>query len=155
MTRAAKRRAEAFSILLILVSTAAAAAAATFDVHLVRDINAVPKRPLDASPAPLVADGPLVYFGASTPETGRELWRTDGTPGGTALVADFRAGPFGFLDAYAVMARLDDALVFLANDGVHGPQLWRSDGTAAGMTRLTDIHPPAYGITPAQFGLTI
>jgi ELWxxDGT repeat protein len=34
----------------------------------------------------LVEVGGVIYFAASTDGIGRELWRSDDTPGGTALV---------------------------------------------------------------------
>src|SRR5262249_15667379 len=48
-----------------------------------------------SSPAPIYwvfADG-FVYFYAADPTHGHELWRTDGTPGGTALFQDVNPGP--------------------------------------------------------------
>lgn len=37
----------------------------------------------------------LVYFSATHPDTGRELWQSDGSPEGTVLVQDIAPGPFG------------------------------------------------------------
>src|SRR5262249_50722368 len=60
-------------------------------VTLVKDIN-----PAIAGSAPtsLTVVGDRVFFAASTPETGNELWMTDGTPEGT-VVFDLIPGPAG------------------------------------------------------------
>jgi ELWxxDGT repeat protein len=41
---------------------------------------------------PPVAMGDRVYFSAEDPQTGRELWRSDGTPEGTVMVKDINRG---------------------------------------------------------------
>ena len=71
--------------------------------------------------------------------SGYELWKTDGTAGGTSLVKDIRAGsnnsnPYRFY-AYGNKA------VFVADDGVNGFEPWITDGTANGTTLLKDIYP--------------
>jgi ELWxxDGT repeat protein len=71
-----------------------------------------------------------------------ELWTSDGTPAGTVLVKDIRAGagsePRG-------LTNVDGIVYFTADDGVHGRELWRSDGTAAGTILVKDIRPGAGG----------
>src|SRR5579872_5047481 len=62
---------------------------------------------------------------------GPELWRTDGTAGGTFALTTVSPGPLTYLDGIAY---------FLAPDG-NGPfgpqfQLWRSDGTTGGTYAL-------------------
>ena len=57
-------------------------------------------RPFDAPVDDHVQDrflvsGGVMYFAATTAAHGRELWRTDGTPEGTRLVADAVPGPEG------------------------------------------------------------
>jgi ELWxxDGT repeat protein len=67
-----------------------------------------------------------------------DLWRTDGTEEGTALVKDI------FIGGNSRLGRpisLGTAVVFGANDGVSGLELWRSDGTASGTTLVKDIWP--------------
>ena len=66
----------------------------------------------------------LVFFWATDNQHGRELWRSDGTPEGTQLVADINPGiapgggnriaGFGF----------GDRIYFPASDGVCGEELW-------------------------------
>lgn len=76
-----------------------------------------------------------VYFVAGDEETGKELWKTDGTPGGTELVADLQPGaessaPSGFT---VFQGRLWFAA---SSDGAGGAELWSTDGTAEGTTRV-------------------
>ena len=51
--------------------------------------------PADDQPTFVEWNG-LVYFAADDGINGYELWRTDGTEAGTALVADLLPGPDGF-----------------------------------------------------------
>jgi ELWxxDGT repeat protein len=60
----------------------------------VRDINTAPEI-VDSNPDELVQVGTTTFFVASTPQAGRELWRSDGTEAGTALVRDVLPGPSG------------------------------------------------------------
>ena len=54
---------------------------------LLRDLSALPA---NSNPQNLLAIGDVVYFTATDAEHGTELWRTDGTPGGTAIVAEWQ-----------------------------------------------------------------
>jgi large repetitive protein len=90
----------------------------------------------------------LQFFSAKDAAHGVELWRTDGTPEGTVLVADIRPGADSALDWYAPNVQavaFRDALLFVADDGVHGPELWRTDGTASGTVLVKDLRPGAQG----------
>ena len=49
--------------------------------------------PLSSNPANFVPVGNVVFFTASTPETGIELWRSDGTEVGTVAVKDILPAP--------------------------------------------------------------
>ncbi|MEA2600557.1 MAG: hypothetical protein QOF89_1549 [Acidobacteriota bacterium] len=70
---------------------------------------------------------------------GLELWRTDGTAAGTALVKDVCPGDcWAMIHAFAVS---NGVLYFGADDGVHGQELWKSDGTAAGTSLVADVDP--------------
>jgi ELWxxDGT repeat protein len=101
----------------------------------------------------LIAHGNRVYFaaGASVDPAGEELWSTDGTPGGTALLVDIRPGPANSLPEQLVLARGN--ILFTANDGVVGIQPWISDGTASGTVRLRDtpIIQSTAGSSPNAF----
>ena len=69
--------------------------------------------------------------------TDQELWRTDGTAAGTAMVKDIHAGPAGANPNSAVMA--GGVLYFFADYGATGYGLWKSDGTTAGTILVMNI----------------
>src|SRR5262249_14576175 len=98
-----------------------------------------------------------LFFTANSTTTRRELWKSDGTAAGTALVKDinvdrtYSANPGPIID-------VNGTKFFGADDGVHGWELWKSDGTAAGTTLVKDISPGGiyaypYGYGPASSSL--
>jgi ELWxxDGT repeat protein len=87
--------------------------------------------------AQLVVMGGYAYFGGSSTGMDPELWRSDGTLGGTTLVKDINAGPGNSL-TIADFLQVGNRLVFMADDG-GGTRLWGSDGTAAGTVALTNV----------------
>ena len=60
-------------------------------VALVKDINVTGT--FGSSPTDLTEVNGTVYFVANDGIHGRELWKTDGTDGGTVLVKDIKPGP--------------------------------------------------------------
>lgn len=82
--------------------------------------------------------GGTLFFSLDDPAgAGKELWRSDGSPGGTKLVKDIREGtsdsnPTG-------LTGMGSVVYFAANDGEHGVELWKSDGTEAGTKLVKDI----------------
>ena len=69
-----------------------------------------------------------LYFFANDGVHGKELWQSDGTPGGTTMVEDTTPGPVGLWATYATLPEFTaicGALYFSVDDGVHGPELWR------------------------------
>jgi len=89
-----------------------------------------------------------LYFVAWDQEHGAELWRTDGTPVGTWLLADLRPGPEG--SAIGGMVEHKGRLWFGADDGQRGGALWRTDGTPAGTVLALDPLPAAASGAPPQ-----
>jgi ELWxxDGT repeat protein len=74
------------------------------------------------------------------------LWKSDGSAGGTVLVAEINPGGAGSNPAR--LTNVNGRLYFAADDGVHGPELWQSDGTAAGTVLVKDINPGPEGSDP-------
>src|SRR5207249_2859064 len=91
--------------------------------------------------------GGTIYFAATTPAAGTELWRSDGTSAGTAMVKDIRPGPpdSGVTNLFNV----NGTLVLAANDGTNGLELWRSAGTDAGTGVIVT---PLAGLTTTEAG---
>lgn len=116
------------------------------------------------------SSGKLFFAGATAgvsggPTGGTELWASDGTAGGTALVKDIYPGgiyisrwvrgsrtPVRMWRAHssspAELTDLNGAVVFAATNGTSGRELWRSDGTAAGTVLVKDIVPGSGGSNP-------
>lgn len=92
---------------------------------------------------PLAVTGGALYLNATGDSAGCELWRTDGTDTGTALVVDLRTGPGGASPDWLRAA--GGRVFFTADDGVNGRELWSSNGTAAGTVLLTDVTPADAG----------
>ena len=86
--------------------------------------------PISQVPTPL---GSVLVFGASVMSAGvgTELWRSDGTVGGTALVKDIRPGIAGSSPGAFGGSMADGRLLFAADDGVHAAELWVTDATTA------------------------
>ena len=93
---------------------------------MVKDINTGfnGSVPLGSIPQGFAVYGGEIYFAAQTVNEGRELWKSDGTAGGTVLLMDIVPGSVsaspGIGHVYAGW------LYFGANQN-----LWRTDGTAA------------------------
>src|SRR5262245_24558144 len=130
---------------VFIAGAVAAPAAAQAPAYLVRDIDAVAAA-IGSDPQRCVQVGTTVFFVASTPQTGYELWKSDGTEAGTVLVKEIWPGSTGsFPDS---LVDVDGTLFFTAGDGVAGRELWKSDGTKAGTVRVKDIRPGPLGSSP-------
>jgi ELWxxDGT repeat protein len=86
-----------------------------------------------------------LYFTATQSGTGNEMWKTDGTPGGTTVV-DVNPGPVGS-DTYGYAAS-GDWLYFFGKTPA-GQGLHRTDGTVSGTTRVGSVD----SIDPATVSL--
>jgi ELWxxDGT repeat protein len=71
-----------------------------------------------------LAVGGILYFAANDGVHGQELWRTDGTPGGTGLAVDINPGA-GSSNPIP-LAALGGQLALIAGDGIHGAQLMQA-----------------------------
>lgn len=90
----------------------------------------------------LTPAGDTLFFLATESPTGRELWATDGTAGGTRLVTDLTPGPQG--SSLSHLTAVGRTLVFArrvpgSSTQAERMELWRADGTAAGTQRLVDL----------------
>ena len=80
--------------------------------------------------------GGLLFVYIATPEA-RELWRTDGTSGGTILLRRFPSSE-GFYNEF-LLSSVGSRLLFWTSDGVHGHEPWLSDGTPQGTRLVANI----------------
>ncbi len=101
------------------------------------------------------APGIVAYFTGTVDATGTELWRSDGTAEGTALVRDIFPGPnvgFSGRSGIAHMTAAGGALYFQARDAAAtGIELWKSDGTATGTQLVKEINPGSAGSLSSDF----
>src|SRR3954471_7153210 len=88
--------------------------------------------------SPPVAMNGALYFSATDPAHGDELWRSDGTAAGTYLLKDIHQG--ASKSSPRSLTVVGDTLFFSAIDGTHGTELWESDGTAAGTAMVRDTY---------------
>src|SRR5216110_3545184 len=103
--------------------------------YLVKDINTATD---DSSPDGLTDVNGTLFFVASDPTNGRELWKSDGTAAGTVLVKDINPGPGD--SSPDGLTDVNGTLFFVASDA-NGCELWKSDGTAAVTVLVKDINP--------------
>jgi ELWxxDGT repeat protein len=103
------------------------------------------------------AAGGLLFFAAGDGISGVELWKSDGTPAGTAMVKDlwpgldYRTGtPFPNSSEPFAMEEKDGKLYFKASHPDFGNEIWVSDGTAANTWPITDVLPGPKGSWPDQ-----
>lgn len=87
----------------------------------------------------VTVDGSLYTF-LDDGVNGVELWRTDGTPGGTRMVADIYPGHDSGITGYSELVAFDGRVYFTALSPATGMALWSSDGTAAGTTLVYDSY---------------
>ena len=101
-----------------------------------------------------ISNSNYLFFVGFTPETGNELWRSDGTEAGTVLVKDIREGNKGGINSALEHAIVfNDILYFAAeSDTSIGEELWRSDGTETGTYMVKNISETNFPDSePAQF----
>jgi trimeric autotransporter adhesin len=90
--------------------------------HIVRDIN-----PWGSSDPMYFSSNDCLttFFTAEDGEHGRELWVTDGSTSGTRRLTDIRSGWES--SVYSTAVKVNDKLVFGADDGIHGIELFSVD----------------------------
>ena len=113
------------------------------------DIN--PGAAIGSAPQNLTPVGDTLFFTASIEDRGflgGELYKSDGTPGGTILVRDINgvtgdSTPLGLTD-------IGGTLFFSAFDGSER-ELWKSDGSTGGTVQVADIRPGPLSGGPSGF----
>jgi large repetitive protein len=130
-----------FAVFLLGLALAAPATAA--GPYLVADLNTTPSPGDGLHPYGVdwVEVGGVLYFTADDGLHGHELWRTDGTPEGTAMVRDLCPGLCS--SGATSLAAFGEDVAFVADDGVHGLELWLSDGTNSGTRMPGELCPGA------------
>ena len=82
-----------------------------------------------ANPQHLTKFNDKLFFTTNHDSLGTELWKSDGTPGGTMLVKDIN--PSTGHSSPAHLTDVNGTLFFQASDVANNPELWKSDGTDA------------------------
>ncbi len=91
-----------------------------------------------SNPLELTVVGSNCFFAASNTANGRELWKTDGTTGGTSLYLDVNPGT-GNGDIKSLNL-LGTQLTFVATHATYGKELFKTNGSGS-LTLLKDINP--------------
>ncbi len=104
-------------------------------------------------PSDILGVSGITYFTANDGVHGTELWKTDGTAAGTALVKDINTGTgsgaylyqskmyYWRSDGSLKPAALGKTLFFQGHTSTAGGEIWKTDGTAAGTVMVKDIRP--------------
>lgn len=95
----------------------------------------------DSDPEQFALFGTQLLFAADNGINGKELWSTDGTTGGTAMIADVMNNTLG--SSISRIRTGNNFLTFGAEESMSGAELFLSDGTTAGTYMPMDINPGA------------
>lgn len=106
---------------------------------LVKDIVPGPTGSNTQSDYQMFSSGSYLLFAVTNAASGNELWTSDGTNGGTALLKEINAGPSSS-DPNSFSA-FKNMVLFYATDAASGTEIWKTDGTPGGTTILKDINP--------------
>lgn len=114
--------------------------------HL-RDMNGTSNY-LGGGISSLVEMNGTLFFVGRDPAGGSELWKSDGTVGGTVRVKDIVPGMTGGNPSQLV--NVNNTLFFRATDVNGDTELWKSDGTDGGTVRVADIRTGNSGSFPSS-----
>jgi ELWxxDGT repeat protein len=90
-----------------------------------------------------VMDRFILYLSGNA-NNGLQLWRSDGTLAGTAMVMNMGPGvQTSQLGQDIMMTRVGARAIFQSENAQNGPQLWSSDGTAQGTVPLIATPTPS------------
>lgn len=97
----------------------------------------------------LAVVGKTLYMRLRSDEHGIELWKNDGTPGGSQLVKDIMPGVED--STPGALTAIGNTVFFSAYQSEYGYELWKSNGTAAGTVLVKDIVPGEGNSSPQNF----
>jgi ELWxxDGT repeat protein len=92
--------------------------------------------------------GSFALFAADDGVHGEELWRTDGTAAGTAMVRDIIVGSYP--SSPRDLTRVGESVFFSAEAVGSGREIWVSNGTPGGTRRVADVVPGAGSSVPQE-----
>lgn len=101
-----------------------------------------------STPSLLTNVGGTLFFRATTATGGQEVWKSDGTAGGTVQARDIFPGSASSNPAN--FAALGGTLYFTATEGTQGTELWKSNGTLPGTVMVKNIFPGSGSSSPTQ-----
>ena len=84
-------------------------------------------------------DGNILYFSAFDTTNGKELWKTDGTPAGTVMLKDIKAGTGS--SQSSGFCKIPSATLFIAQSVGLESKLWKTDGTTTGTEQIPVAEP--------------
>lgn len=87
---------------------------------------------------PIEVAGSSAYFTVDDSTNGRELWKTDGTSGGTVLVKDVDPGESSSYPNK--MKSVGNTLFFEAFSGIKYTGIWKTDGTNIGTVNVKNLN---------------
>ena len=125
---------------------------------LLKDINTGHAGSDSSNPRDFYYYNNMVLFFATDATNGEELWKSDGTVGGTSLVKDINPGTGGsasinyspapgFNFAYPLFSgfhTFNNKVYFNAYDGTSTGEIWSSDGTPGNTVLLKNIIPATF-----------
>ncbi|WP_313404202.1 ELWxxDGT repeat protein [Aeromicrobium sp.] len=117
---------------------AQAASSWSWTANLVSDIDRSGGGGGSSTPREFTRLGGSIYFSASSPGLGNELWRSDGTAAGTRLVKDIRPGRANSSPSLLAVAGRNLYFATVNSNGDRS-QLWKSDGTTKGTVKVADL----------------
>jgi ELWxxDGT repeat protein len=109
------------------------------NTRITRDVVSAAGNSLFIDSPYLAEFGGNLYYTATNATNGRELWRSDGSSGGTAMLKDIVPGEND--STPSAYTRAGETLFFIATDETHGRELWKTDGTAFNTSLVKDILP--------------
>jgi ELWxxDGT repeat protein len=110
--------------------------------NIVQDIRAAHAGTgfITTQPPGIIGMGDAIYVPVNQSSTGFELWKSDGTSSGTALVTEVQPGPVSGVSPYFPSPLvIGGTLYFRGNDHVAFTELWRTDGTAVGTALVANL----------------